>query len=66
MEGKMVGVKFAVTEYLSRLEGGLAFKDRFLRGPRLDLSSDDLDTYELPWDELAPEVLYPNEGDDWD
>ena len=52
----------------TRRTGPLTKEEMFRVEIRLTflLLSDDLDTYELPWDELAPEVLYPNEGDDWD
>ncbi|RYP65601.1 hypothetical protein DL769_006264 [Monosporascus sp. CRB-8-3] len=64
---KLEAVRFALTEYLSRL-GESTNKDGDSTADRHELSSKDLDTYELPWDELTVAVLYPEEETDseWD
>ncbi|KAF4240503.1 hypothetical protein CNMCM8980_001152 [Aspergillus fumigatiaffinis] len=55
---KLDEVRYALTAYLHRL-GESTFKDEASTGDRPKLSFDDLDTYELPWDELTSAVLYP-------
>ncbi|KAL4864642.1 hypothetical protein BDV12DRAFT_200884 [Aspergillus spectabilis] len=55
---KLAAVRYALTAHLYRL-GESTFKASGSNGDRPELTSDNLDTYELPWDELTSEVLYP-------
>lgn len=57
MEEKLVDIRFAVREYLIRMGKSTHDDGDFPVGVD-DLSSEDLDTYELPWDELTRDKLY--------
>jgi hypothetical protein len=57
MAKKLETVRYALTEHLSRLRQVASAGARSAIS-RLELSSDDLDTYELLWDELTEEALY--------
>lgn len=54
MKKKLKRVRFALTEYLESMENGMPEDGADGR----HLSSDDLDTYEPPWQELTLESLY--------
>lgn len=54
MEERLGDIRFAVGEYLQRMGRSTHDNGDFPVGPD-DLSSEDLDTYELPWHELTRE-----------
>jgi hypothetical protein len=60
---KLGAVRYALTEYLSRLRLSRD-DDGFSTADPRELSSDELDTYELPWDRLTREALYPEDESD--
>ncbi|KAF2500556.1 hypothetical protein BU16DRAFT_578488 [Lophium mytilinum] len=51
-------LRFALREHLARL-GEARAADAGLGPEQTELLSDDLDSYELPWEELTPQALYP-------
>ncbi|PKX88396.1 uncharacterized protein P174DRAFT_436247 [Aspergillus novofumigatus IBT 16806] len=61
MSKKLEEVRYALTAYLHWL-GESTRKDKTSTGDLPKLSFHDLDTYELPWDELSSAVLYPIAG----
>lgn len=64
---KLQAVRFALTEYLIDLRESTGVEwNSAVNQPGLSL--EDLDTYELPWDELTTEALFPDEesGSEWD
>ncbi|EQL30390.1 hypothetical protein BDFG_07080 [Blastomyces dermatitidis ATCC 26199] len=67
MSSKLEAVRYAMTEYLYLL-GKSTSKDEESTHGKPEFSSDSLDTYELPWDELTTAVLYPRDESEleWD
>lgn len=63
MAAKLQCVGYALTKYISRLLK-LRDSDRGYVPQYREFHLDDLDTYELPWDELIPKHLYVDEESD--
>lgn len=63
MGQKLGKIRYAVREYLSRLRERAADHRDATVHPH-ELSLEDLDTYELPWEDLTAETLYPDTDND--
>lgn len=59
MNGRKKKARYALTKYIRRLQQKRSSQEKFDVDNPSKFPTDELDTYELPWDKLTPEAPYP-------